>query len=269
MRTFRPHGFSPALDKRLSDFLKGVSRAHERMLILDYDGTLAPFCIDLDRATPYPEIHPVLRRLKEDTDTRLVIVTGRSASSAARLLDMPGLAIWGCHGLERLKTDGTLEVPELPAESLQAIADATHSLCNDGLGEFAERKFGSIAIHWRGKDALARHLTHRVLRTWSTIQRRQCVRLVPFDGGIEITIAARDKGDAVKTILSESGRDCAVAYLGDETTDEAAFGALKGSGLNVLVREEYRRTLADVWIRPPDDVAAFLSGWIASCQVAA
>lgn len=92
---------------------------------------------------------------------------------------------------------------------------------------------------------------------------------MPFDGGIEITIGARDKGDAVRTILSEIGTDSAVAYLGDDTTDEAAFAALKGRGLNVLVRDEYRRTLADVWIRPPDEVAAFLSSWVSACRIAA
>lgn len=132
------------MDKKLSDFLIGVSRGRARVLILDYDGTLAPFCTELESASPYPEIGPLLQRLKGDAGTRLVIVTGRSASSAARLLDLPGIEIWGCHGLERLKTDCTLDVPELPPESLQAITDATELLFKDGLKTFCERKFASI-----------------------------------------------------------------------------------------------------------------------------
>lgn len=64
------------------------------------------------------------------------------------------------------------------------------------------------------------------------------------------------------------GSDCAVAYLGDDTTDEAAFEVLKGNGLKVFVREDYRRTFVNVWIGPlPDDVCAFLIAWILACRM--
>lgn len=232
--------------------------------MLDYDGTLAPFRTDPERAAPYPEIPPLLRRLTHATDTRLVIVSGRPVAGVRRLLDIPGVEIWGCHGLERQMADGTLNRSQLPAESLRALADITELLINDGLGPFAEQKFASIAIHWRGKEALAEDLTRRGERAWPAVQDRKGIRMVPFDGGIEIALAAKTKGDAVRTILSEIGSDSAVAYLGDDTTDEDAFEALKGRGLNVLVRGEYRKTLADVWIRPPEEVAEFLSAWMAA-----
>ncbi len=248
------------------NFLPGIPRARVRALMLDYDGTLAPFCVDPARAFPYAEISPLLERLQKQTDTRLVIVSDRPANSVARLLRLPGVEIWGRHGLEQLSADGTLNRPDIPAESLQAIAEAAEMLMKEGLGEFAEHKFASIAIHWRGKEALAGHLTRRVLRTWSIIQRSKGVRLVLFDGGIEIAASARNKADVVQAVLREIGPDAAVAYLGDDTSDEDAFGALHGRGLNILVREEYRRTVADVWIRPPDEVAAFLSAWIAACS---
>lgn len=267
MRTFKPVGVSRAMDQKLTDFLAGIARARVRALLLDYDGTLAPFSIDPERATPYPEFPPLLERIQTATDTRMVIVSGRPALSARRLLGLPGIEIWGCHGFERLSADGTLKTAEAPAESLQAVADAANLLLNDGLGLFAERKPTSIAIHWRGRESLSGHLSKRVQHAWSQVKDRKGIRLVPFDGGIEITAAARNKGDVVATILSEIGPDAAVAYLGDDTTDEDAFGALQGRGLNVLVREEYRKTIADVWIRPPDEVTAFLSAWAASCKL--
>lgn len=57
----------------------------------------------------------------------------------------------------------------------------------------------------------------------------------------------------------------AMAYLGDDQTDENAFEALHGRGLSVLVRREYRPTNADVWIQPPEGVTAFLSDWASAC----
>ena len=58
-----------------------------------------------------------------------------------------------------------------------------------------------------------------------------------------------------------------MAYLGNDATDEDAFGALTHWGLNILVREDYRPTLADAWIRPPEALLDFLHGWIAACRV--
>jgi trehalose 6-phosphate phosphatase len=57
------------------------------------------------------------------------------------------------------------------------------------------------------------------------------------------------------------GPDTAVAYLGDDRTDEDAFMALRGRGLAVLVRPDLRATAAEVWIRPPDELLLFLQRW--------
>lgn len=266
MQTFISKGSSQATSKRLSDFLMGISQARARALILGYDSALARSSSNWEDAEPYAELLPLLDRVRNYTDTHLVIVTGRPASSVPRWLDLPSIDVWGCHGLERLKVNGQIDKPEVAAESLRAIDEATELLLSEGLGQFAERKFASIAIHWRGKEARAGHLTRRVLNAWSVIKGQKGVLLVPFDGGIEITVGARNRGDVVQTVLSEIGSDSAVAYLGGETTDEDGFGVLRGRGLSVLVREQYRRTLADAWLRPPTEVEAFLHAWISGCR---
>lgn len=266
MNTSGLHGGSAAGQKRLSDFFLAMTRARIRALIVDVDSILAPFPIGIERPKPDVQLLQLLLRLRQQSNTCLVVVTGRPAASTARLLGLPGVEIWGCRGLERLRIDGSLDKPEVTAESLQAVANATELLLGAGLGGFAERKFASIAIHWRGKEAHAGHLTRRVLRAWSTVQHAKGVRLVPFDGGLEITASARNKGNVVQTILSESGPGSVVAYLGDDPTAEDAFGALHGRGLNVLVRDQCRTTLADVWIRPPAELADFLSTWISACS---
>ena len=66
-------------------------------------------------------------------------------------------------------------------------------------------------------------------------------------------------------ILGEIGPKAAVAYLGDDQTDENAFRAIKGRGLAVLVRIEPRPTMADVWLRPPEELGNFLRGWLTAC----
>ena len=86
-----------------------------------------------------------------------------------------------------------------------------------------------------------------------------------FDGGVEIRVSNTDKGYAVKSILGASSPDAAVAYLGDDLTDEDAFQALKDRGLRVLVRPQHRPTAADLWLKPPEELGEFLHQWLLTC----
>lgn len=74
------------------------------------------------------------------------------------------------------------------------------------------------------------------------------------------------EGDAVATIPEELDRDAQIAVLGDDLTDEDAFRILNDRGLTVLARPEYRKTSAQVWLRPPQELMAFLAGWLRSTQ---
>ena len=88
-----------------SDFFAEVARTSPRTLLLDYDGTLASFCPDRERAVSYPGIQELLSKIQHSSNTRLVLVTGRRAMDAARLLGLKRIEVWGCHGLERLRPE--------------------------------------------------------------------------------------------------------------------------------------------------------------------
>jgi trehalose-phosphatase len=90
--------------------------------------------------------------------------------------------------------------------------------------------------------------------------------LLDFDGGMEIRVPAKNKGDAVRTILDETRGTYAAAYLGDDETDEDAFRAIKGKGLSILVREGARPTMADLWLKPPEELIQFLNSWLRACR---
>ena len=86
---------------------------------------------------------------------------------------------------------------------------------------------------------------------WQPLSTEGGLDLYPFDGGLELRVWEWDKGDAVRAVLADEPEGTAVAYLGDDLTDEDAFralGELSSSGrvnaLCVLVREEARPSLA-------------------------
>jgi len=253
------------IEGKLAHFFVQVSRAHGRTLLLDYDGTLAQFRSDPSQATPYREVPPLLDRIRKNTDTRVVIVSGRRAQDAARLLGLENIEVWGCHGLERLHADGASEIVQLDGQTLLAISQANELLTRLGLAELLEHKPVGTAIHWRGREAMSADVAEKVRSVWSMLANKEGLRLEPFDGGMEIRVTNRNKGDVVNTILAEMGENTTVAYLGDDRTDEDAFAALEGRGLRVLVRDRFRETAADVWIRPPEGLLGFLGAWSAAC----
>src|SRR5207249_9082494 len=93
-----------------SDFFRTLSAAKQRVLMLDYDGTVAPFSRDRRKALPYPTVPVLLAEIINTCGTRLIIVSGRSARDIPRLLRIqPSPEIWGSHGVERLYPDGRYE----------------------------------------------------------------------------------------------------------------------------------------------------------------
>jgi len=252
----------------IEQFMNAVAQSPVSALLLDYDGTLAPFCLNREQAFPYPGMTPLLQKIIDNGCTRVVIVTGRNAHEVGPLLGVyPIPEIWGCHGLERLRPDGTYETPSVDEPVRHALADADRWLRYQGLHYRAEFKTGAVAIHLRGLDeAAAAEACSQVLLGWHPIAQSTPMELLEFDGGIEMRMPGRDKGDAVRTILDEIGPEVPVAYLGDDLTDERAFLALGSRGLSVLVRPEWRTTAAALWIRPPEGLREFLTRWLQACR---
>jgi trehalose 6-phosphate phosphatase len=253
---------NPDID--LDFFYYQRTEATQKALLLDYDGTLAPFHIEPNKAEPYPGIRQVLNRIMRVPEIRLVIITGRWTKDLIPLLQLEKQPeIWGSHGLERLKSDGTHEIDSMDEGQLNGLVVADEWIEELELSSRCEKKPGCLAIHWRGLDKKAvKEIRNQVEPRWLTIAETWQLSLHEFDGGLELRVPARNKGDAVRTVLQEMNQDAVAAYLGDDLTDEDAFRAIKGKGLGILVREELRSTAADLWIKPPDELLTFLSGWI-------
>jgi trehalose-phosphatase len=253
---------SPETD--LDVFEQKLTKASQKALLLDYDGTLAPFQVDPKIAYPYPGVTDLLKKILQCGDTRLVIITGRWIKDLMPLLKLERQPeVWGSHGLERLKEDGSYEIAPMDEEVLKGLVVADEWIESMGLSDRCENKPGCLAIHWRGlSEDDINHIKKQVSPRWSLISDSWGLRLEEFDGGLELRVPGMNKGVAVRTILEEMDKDFVAAYLGDDLTDEDAFTAIKGKGISVLVRKELRPTAADLWLKPPEELLSFLAGWL-------
>lgn len=246
----------------LERFFADLATARERLLLLDYDGTLAPFNADPARALPYPEVCDILKRIQAMPNTRIALVSGRRLEDLAQARKLvPHTEVWASHGWEWIVQGQPGR--RVPAGELRAeLAQAAHMMRQlEKWGLRVETKIASVAAHWRGlPPSTVRLLELSVRDAWRPLAGHGLV-MQAFDGGIELRARGHDKGDAVRVMLEQSVEGVACAYLGDDTTDEDAFRAIRGYGLGVLVRDRPRQTMAQLWLTPHHGVATFLERW--------
>jgi len=248
----------------LETYLLSLRKASSRILLLDYDGTLAPFRVERNEAFPYEGIPELLNRIMDNGNNRLVIISGRAVSDIVSLLGTRRMPeIWGSHGWEYRATDGSYSVSELPSRAFEGLANARMRAERKGLAGRLELKPASIAVHWRGLPVFDREeIRQQIVAAWKPLSEIRELELHEFDGGLELRVPGKNKGDAVREVLAGSTGDAVAAYFGDDLTDEDAFQALEGRGLRVLVRAEARQSLADIIMDAPDELAEFLAYWI-------
>src|SRR6266536_5743323 len=167
-----------------ASFLERVRRATSRALLLDYDGTLAPFTPDRTRAFPYREIPELVSQIMR-CQTRVVLISGRAATELVFLSGIhPHPEIWGSHGSERLLPDGSYEADTPPPEQRHALQIALRSLRSCGLDMRTETKPGGLAVHWRGLSPEERTSIENKVRTlFSSAVTDHGLHLLPFAGG--------------------------------------------------------------------------------------
>jgi len=255
--------------EKLDAFFHAFAGAARPVLLLDYDGTLAPFRIDRFKARPWAGVRKLLTRIQNQGLTRVEVVTGRPAAEVAPLLGVnPAPEVWGLHGAERLHADGRRELEIMPPETHAKLDALCAKLRDNPLGGMVEEKLNAVAMHWRGvARARATAIERRTRALFEPLAQMDGLSLLEFEAGLELR-AGRDKGEVVRMLLEETCGEgpSPIAYLGDDLTDETAFRAIKEHGLGVLVRRQWRATDADVWLRPPGELKTFLKWWLRACS---
>ncbi|HKF50578.1 MAG TPA: trehalose-phosphatase [Terracidiphilus sp.] len=262
--------------KTLQNFFSSFTPGTKPLLLLDYDGTLAPFRVDRSRARPYTGVREALAKIMHLGRTRLVVITGRPAREITLLLrgvpaviDQP-VEIWGLHGAERVHTDGRRELEEAPPTTQRRLDELREYLRHNNLGGEFEDKPNAAVMHWRGASPrTARFIELRTRELFEPLSQLEGLTLLNFEGGLELRVG-RNKGGAVRALIAEEPAGTPVAYVGDDLTDEDAFRAINEVGaphMSILMRSEPRETAANLWMRPPSGLRGFLKRWYKALAV--
>ena len=236
-----------------------------RLLLLDYDGTLAPHHVHRERAQVPPGTAKVLRSLAASPRTTVAVVSGRPIAEMLQLLGDPELPVHliGEHGWEEREPGGEIRRHPLSEETAAALEGAWKAIGARGFQSRVEKKRTGLVLHTRGlfpdADAAMQRAAEAVWLPWT---ERAPLRLDTISGGLELRAIGRDKGVAALDLHRRSGHVELVVYVGDDETDEDAFRALRDLGFGIRVGHDERPTLAHGHLPKPEVMDEFLTRWL-------
>lgn len=254
---------SPSFLQLPPDFWERVAASDYRLLLLDYDGTLAPFRVERASAVPLPGIVELLEDLSRASGCQVGILSGRPIDQLTGFLgDLP-VHMVGENGWEtRYRGSATIRHP-LPPDSEAMLREAFAAADDTGLARHLERKRTGLVLHTRGLEAAETHALEAAWRElWSALPAAPSFLVfAPVNGGQEARAAGRDKGTAVREMLEQCPAGTLAVHVGDDWTDEDAFLELFGSGLGVRVGAADRPSMATGRILSCEAIGGFLRMW--------
>jgi trehalose 6-phosphate phosphatase len=217
-----------------------AERPRETVILLDFDGSLAPIVDHPDHAVALPGAIDVLGRLVGQIG-RLGLVSGRSVEFLAQRVPVPGLVLGGLYGMELL-IDGERRVDPRVVPFAGAVAAAADEADGRLPGMVVERKAGvSVTLHWRMQPDRA----DEVLAVAAELARGHGLALWQTRSAVELRPpVAIDKGTAVDALIEGFSIG---AFVGDDIGDVPAFDALAGATADGRLRRAVR-----IGVRSPE-----------------
>ncbi len=207
----------------------------KRLLILDYDGTLAPFKRTPEEAIPTKEIMEVLETLAADKKNNVVISSGRDYKTLEKWFGKLPINMAAEHGA--YYKEGGVWHNNVPAKQtwnnqiisiLQAFVDKTPR-------SRLEIKDTALVWHYRNVDGwLASLREQQLLETLIGPCSIENLQILCGNKVVEIKSPYHNKGTETRRLLDQDNYDFILA-MGDDTTDEDMFRQLPATAFSIKI----------------------------------
>lgn len=217
-------------------------RAQNRLIFLDYDGTLTPFRAKPGQAEPDGELIDLLRRLTADPKNQVVIISGRDCHTLEKWLGTLPVDIIAEHGVWLKKYgQGWTTIRTMDNDWKDNIRPVMDLHVSRTPGSLIEEKDYSLVWHYRRVETglgemrareLASHLSYLVANTQLQVMEGEKV--------VEVKNLAVNKGTATTRWLEYYPAECIIA-IGDDRTDEDIFHVMPENAVTIKVGSKRSR----------------------------
>jgi trehalose 6-phosphate synthase/phosphatase len=208
-----------------------------RLLLLDYDGTLAPFAARPQDAAPPPRVLEVLARLGDDPKTNVTILSGRDRNSLERWLGCLPVTLVAEHGAWAKESPGRPWKATTSEDSgwKDRIRPILETFKDWVPGSLIEEKTLSLAWHYRNAEAsIGTMAAKELVDALSNLLSNSGIEVLQGNRVVEVKSASVTKGAFYLKFLAQ-GRWDFVLGIGDDWTDETLFRALPDTAYSIKV----------------------------------
>jgi len=248
-------------ENKQSDDLKPILDAYrlasKRLLLLDYDGTLAPYAPRPEQAKPTGQTLAVIKKLANDSRNTVIIISGRQRDVLDEWLGHLPVQLIAEHGAFE-KYDGTWQtIISLGQNWKEKIRSVMQPYINKTLGTLLEEKDTALVFHYRdATDPKKAKITADTLfDKLKPIANKLGLHISHASMTIEVREEGADKGQAALNSLALDNYDF-VLCAGDSQTDEDMFTKLSQKAFCIKVGPE--KTAATHRVKSPEALLNFL-----------
>lgn len=247
--------------KLVNDFQK----SNQRLMLLDYDGTLVPFAGKPGRAKPDDEVIELLEELTKSPKNEVVLVSGRDKDTLEKWFGSLNVGLVAEHGVwTKEKGNEWKRIQTLSSDWKGEMRPVLELYVDRTPGSFIEEKEFSLVWHYRKAehrlgDMRARELVNDLL----TLTANLNLQVLEGSKVVEVKNAGVNKGRAALRWISRKKWDFILA-IGDDLTDEDVFKVLPARAWSIKVR--FSASLAKFNLSFPSQVRILLKEMISGLR---
>lgn len=231
-------------------------QAAHRLVLLDYDGTLAAFRSKPEDAKPTPELIALLQQLADDPANHVVINSGRDHHTLEKWLGNLPVSFAAEHGAF-YKEQGVWHNNIKKMDWGNGLLSVLRLFVGKTPGARLEVKETALVWHYRESDAwLGTLRAQQLVNALISICSRQKLQIMQGNKVVEIKSPDYNKGSEVKRLMADMHYDFILA-MGDDTTDDDMFQALPRNAVTIKVGSTSE--IASYNLPSQQDVLPFLS----------
>jgi trehalose 6-phosphate synthase/phosphatase len=232
--------------------------ANNKLVLLDYDGTLVNLTATPDKAKLTLEITAIIRKLICLPGMEIFIITGRRHEDIDRFLDHIPINIIAEHGAI-IKENGQWKSQKKIGDSWKkSILPVMNQITDSCPGSFIEEKIYSLAWHYRNADSDSGNKSSReLIRQLATKIGTYDLKILDGNKVVEILSDSIGKGRAVKKLNEQNIYDF-ILSIGDDATDEEMFEYFQNSSNAYTIKVGEGETFAKFKLNDISEVISLL-----------
>ena len=226
------------IDNQLSEEIKhAYKQSKERLIFLDYDGTLVGFNENPDDSKPDQELIEILERLTKDKNNHIVIISGRGRQFLEEWMKPYSLDIVAEHGvwIKRMGKPFKTFI-KINASWKKETMSLLERYVNRTPGSFVEEKDYSLVWHYRKVETgLGEVRTRELTSHLKYMTANENLEVLEGDMIVEIKNSEINKGKAAQKLMETYPEADFLLALGDDFTDEDTFKAMPEKAYTIKV----------------------------------